>query len=78
MADTIGLMEEKRVRVTIDLPERIRRALYIRAARLNTSTGELVEGLIAEHFPEDVKLADDAISSGAAPPKGKPGRRPKD
>lgn len=65
------LMATERIRLTFDLPERVRRALNVLAARKGLTVGEAIEQLVEEHCPEDLAIADRAIEEGAAGPKAK-------
>lgn len=69
-----------RIRLTIEISDRARRALGIRAARLTKAIGDLVEEFLEAQAPEDLELADRSIEEH--PPiksrRGrKPGRKPK-
>jgi hypothetical protein len=75
-AITMPLMAE-RIRLTFDVSERVRRALNIYAARMGIPVGEVIEGLVVEHLPEDVAFAERSIAEGKPSPGPKRGRRPK-
>jgi len=70
-------MTEPRVRTTFDVPERIRRALNIRAARLGQSVGDIIAEIVQDHFQDDLHLAENALSHGSEAGKSKRGRKPK-
>lgn len=69
------LMSERtdRLRLTADVPDRIRRALNIRAARLGISVGEVVTGLVEDGMADDLSIADRSIAEGKvdAPKRGR-------
>lgn len=71
----MSLMADTRIRVSFDVPDRVRRALNIAAARLNLSAGEVVEFLFERYMQDDLTIADKAITEGLPPPKTKPGPR---
>ena len=66
------LMAE-RIRLTFDVPEEVRRALNIAAARQGKSVGEVIEQLAEEALPEDMEIARRAIAEGesSGPRKGR-------
>ena len=64
----------ERIRITFDAPERVRRALNIRAARTGISVGQIVEQLVEELMAEDLALADEALNAGDDSGRNKRGR----
>ena len=68
---------EERIRITFDVTDRVRRALNICAARRDIAVGRVIEELVEQGLPDDIHLADEAISSGSDGGKPKRGRRPK-
>ena len=64
-----------RIRITFDVPERVRRALNIRASRINKSVGHVIEWMTGQLLADDLALADKTIEEGAAV-EGKRGRKP--
>ena len=70
----------ERIRLTFDVPDRVRRAINICASRLTISVGEVLEGLVDGTIPplrEELAFADRAIEEGRPASKSKPGRKPK-
>ena len=72
------VMSAERIRLTFDVPDRVRRALNIAAARRGVPVGEIIEEMTEECLPDDLSLADRTIAQGAEPPKQKKGRKPKE
>ena len=70
-------MNEKRPKVTFDVPERIRRTLAIIAAEQNCSVGDVIERLVIRNHPTQLERADRAIAEGEITPPPKRGRKPK-
>lgn len=66
-----------RIRITFDVPDRIRRALNIEASRKGLSVGEVIESLVTEHCKISLKVADDSIAEGQPTGTNPRGRRPK-
>lgn len=67
----------ERPRITFEVSDRCRRALNIRASRLNTTVGQVIEWMAEQLMQRDLEIADESISSGDAPPQQKRGRKPK-
>lgn len=65
-----------RIRLTLDLTDRARRALNIIAARTTKTAGEVVEAMLEAQHPEDLAIADRSIEE-YEPAKSKRGRKPK-
>lgn len=71
------LVMGERIRLTFDIPDRVRRALNIEASKLNLTVGEVIERLVEENLSENLAIADKAIADGAPPSQIKRGRKPK-
>lgn len=72
------LVMAERIRLTFDVPERVRRALNIYASRKGITVGEAIEQLSEELLAEDLALADRSIAEGDQPPKPRRGRKASD
>lgn len=66
-----------RTRKTFDVPERVRRALGIEAAKKGISVGELIEILAERNLQKALQDADEELAAGTPPPKTRRGRKPK-
>ena len=72
--DTMQLMAE-RIRLTFDVPDRVRRALNLAASGQSITVGEVIEQLVVQGLPDELKLADEFIARGEKP---KPRRKSTD
>jgi len=72
---TMSTMTQERIRITFDVPDRVRRALNIAAAETNETVGEIIERMTGELLQEQLSRADEIIAKGVQSPKR--GRRPK-
>ncbi len=72
MADT-----DKRPRMAFDFPERLRRAIRIRAAKTGVGPSDVVSRILEAALTRELQEADESLASGAEPPQSKRGRRPK-
>lgn len=68
---------EERIRITFDVPDDVRRALNIYAARKNLSVGEVIEAMSRKYLPDDLALARKSIEEGDPPPKARKSRKKK-
>lgn len=71
------LTMDERIRITFDVPEDVRRALNIRAARSAMSVGEIIELLVVEGMSDDLEIARRSLAEGKPAPNPKRGRKPK-
>lgn len=67
----------ERPKITVDLPERSRRALLLYATQFGMTLSEALERMVEERLPDYLELADKGIAAGTNPPKPKRGRKPK-
>lgn len=63
MPDTMP--EQARIRLTFDVPDRVRRALNIAASERNETVGEVIESLTEELLSEQLSRADEVIAKAA-------------
>lgn len=71
----MSVMTLERIRLTFDVPDPIRRALNIVAARKASTVGEIIAELVQEAYPDAIADANKAIAEGQRPKRG---RRPKE
>ena len=64
----------ERIRITFDVPDRIRRALNIEASRRGVTVSQVIEGLIEEHCEASLSMADQSIAEGSSAGTSKRGR----
>lgn len=65
-----------RIRLTFDVPERVRRALNVAAARKGDSVGDVIEWLAEQLLAQDLEIADRAIAEEESGGGRKGRRRP--
>lgn len=69
----MSVMTIERIRLTFDVPDPVRRALNIIAARRASTVGEVIAELVQDNYPDAVAEANKAIAEGQRPKRG---RRP--
>jgi len=67
-------MNERRARMTYDVPERVKRALNIRASRRDRSVGDLITEWVESTFTTELALADESIAEDSTTGTNKRGR----
>jgi hypothetical protein len=55
---------EPRIRLTFDVPDRVRRALNIAASRTACTVGQVIQQLVEDALGEDLDIAGHAIAKG--------------
>lgn len=70
----VAVMAAERPRVTYDVPEEIKRAINIFAARKGFSVSEAIEWMVHQLLEEDLEIAKREIELGTVPPpkRGRP------
>jgi hypothetical protein len=63
-----------RIRITFDVPDRVRRALNICAARRDLSVGGVIQELVELVLTDDLATADKTIAEGQGPSRPRRGR----
>jgi plasmid stability protein len=64
----------KRPRMVFDFPERLRRAIRIRAARLGLGPSDTVSRILEAALMKELQEADESLATGEEPPPSKRGR----
>jgi plasmid stability protein len=65
----MAVMATERIRLTFDVPDRVRRALGIRAARKNASVGQIIESMAEQLLQKELADADEEIAAESSKPK---------
>jgi hypothetical protein len=65
----------ERIKITFDVPDKVRRALAIAAGSRDKTVGQVIEWMAEQLLTEEMEFAARAISRGDPEPKGKPGRK---